>query len=90
MLSLLALVLFWFSLLEIGDMSPHSGWLYIALALNATYSTALFFLLMFYLGTRELLAVGLASFDCKPPSISLNDSVALRCKRSTDPGSSSF
>jgi hypothetical protein len=32
-------------------------YVYIALALNATYSLALFSLLQFYMGTRELLAV---------------------------------
>lgn len=55
--SALALILFTFGLLDVGNWSPTNGYIYIALALNATYSVALFFLLQFYLGTRELLAV---------------------------------
>ena len=56
--SALALILFTFGLLDVGNWSPTNGYIYVALALNATYSVALFFLLQFYLGTRELLAVG--------------------------------
>ncbi|GAX76925.1 hypothetical protein CEUSTIGMA_g4372.t1 [Chlamydomonas eustigma] len=55
-LSILSLVLYWFGLLEIGVWSFTNGWIYIAIALSATYSTALFFLLQFYLGTKELLS----------------------------------
>lgn len=42
--------------LTIGDWSTHNGYLYLMILYNLTYSTALFFLLMFYLGTKEILA----------------------------------
>ena len=51
-LASLSLILFTLGLLDIGDPSPTNGWLYIALALNETTATALFFLLQFYLGTK--------------------------------------
>ena len=56
-LATLSLILFTLGLLDIGDPSPFNGWIYIAIALNITYSIALTSLLQFYLGTRELLAV---------------------------------
>ncbi|KAG1653216.1 hypothetical protein FOA52_011345 [Chlamydomonas sp. UWO 241] len=53
--TLISLILFAAGVLHVGNFSPAHAYLWMLLALNATYSLALFSLLQFYRGTRELL-----------------------------------
>jgi hypothetical protein len=54
-LAALTMVLFATDHYEEGNWSPAGGYLYITILYNITYSVALYALLLFYLGTHELL-----------------------------------
>jgi hypothetical protein len=55
-LAVLTLVLYATGNYTEGDWSPLGAYLWITLVYNATYTVALYALLLFYLGTHELLA----------------------------------
>lgn len=54
-LAILTLVLYSCGKYEDGDWSPEGGYLYITILYNVCYTVALYGLLVFYLGTEELL-----------------------------------